>query len=204
MVVCFGIHTNIGIPTYVAAYINTTGVPETPNHGPERSNQIYGSYYHKISSYPDGEEMEFKELMRKCYDTADETGWHDNPFNFVARIGNMHSELSEAFDAYRKGGQDARKMWYTRTTRQTSRIEDMDGIIETKHIYTAENEKAEYFIRIPGQKPPKPEGVPAEFADVLIWMMDACQILDIDLEAAILEKLEYNRHRDYRHGNLPF
>lgn len=46
----------------------------------------------------------------------------------------------------------------------------------------------------------KPEGVPAEFADVVIRMVDVCEQWGIDLEAAISAKLEYNKTRPYRHG----
>ena len=46
----------------------------------------------------------------------------------------------------------------------------------------------------------KPEGIPAELADVVIRIMDACGRYGIDLEAAILEKHEYNKTRPYKHG----
>ncbi|MFA5307629.1 MAG: MazG nucleotide pyrophosphohydrolase domain-containing protein [Candidatus Babeliales bacterium] len=46
----------------------------------------------------------------------------------------------------------------------------------------------------------KPEGVPSELADVVIRVADMCGLYGIDLEAAIIEIMEYNRSRPYRHG----
>ena len=46
----------------------------------------------------------------------------------------------------------------------------------------------------------KPEGLSAELADVVIRVADLCGALDIDLEAAVKVKHEYNKTRPYRHG----
>jgi len=46
----------------------------------------------------------------------------------------------------------------------------------------------------------KPEGVPAELADVVIRCFDMAYVYGIDLEAAILEKQEFNETRPYLHG----
>jgi NTP pyrophosphatase (non-canonical NTP hydrolase) len=46
----------------------------------------------------------------------------------------------------------------------------------------------------------KPEGVPAELADVVIRCFDMADYYGIDLEAAILEKHEFNKTRPYKHG----
>lgn len=46
----------------------------------------------------------------------------------------------------------------------------------------------------------KPEGVPSEMADVVIRVLDFCGANDIDLEAMITEKLDYNATRGHKHG----
>lgn len=46
----------------------------------------------------------------------------------------------------------------------------------------------------------KPEGLPAELADIVIRVADMAGALEIDLEAAIAAKLDYNRTRSRRHG----
>jgi NTP pyrophosphatase (non-canonical NTP hydrolase) len=46
----------------------------------------------------------------------------------------------------------------------------------------------------------KPCGVPSELADTVIRIFDMCGNYGIDLEDRILEKLNYNSQREYRHG----
>lgn len=46
----------------------------------------------------------------------------------------------------------------------------------------------------------KPEGFPAELADVVIRIFDLCGALDIDLAAAVEQKMAFNATRPHRHG----
>ena len=46
----------------------------------------------------------------------------------------------------------------------------------------------------------KPEGLPAELAYIVIRCFDMADYYGIDLEAAILEKHEFNKTRPYLHG----
>jgi NTP pyrophosphatase (non-canonical NTP hydrolase) len=46
----------------------------------------------------------------------------------------------------------------------------------------------------------KPEGVPSELADIVIRVADMCGLYGIDLDAAIVEKMAYNKTRPFRHG----
>lgn len=46
----------------------------------------------------------------------------------------------------------------------------------------------------------KPEGAPIELADIVIRCMDFAYIYGIDLEKAIVEKVEFNKSRPYLHG----
>lgn len=46
----------------------------------------------------------------------------------------------------------------------------------------------------------KPEGVAVEMADCIIRILDWCGKEDIDIEAIIREKHQYNLTRPYRHG----
>lgn len=46
----------------------------------------------------------------------------------------------------------------------------------------------------------KPEGVAAEYADVIIRLADYAKQNDLPLEDAIVAKLEFNRTRSFRHG----
>lgn len=46
----------------------------------------------------------------------------------------------------------------------------------------------------------KPEGIPAELADVIIRVLDYCAYAGIDIENVLEVKHEYNKSRPYRHG----
>lgn len=46
----------------------------------------------------------------------------------------------------------------------------------------------------------KPEGVVVEFADTIIRIADTCGRLGLDLEGALLAKMDFNDGRPYRHG----
>lgn len=46
----------------------------------------------------------------------------------------------------------------------------------------------------------KPDGIPVEFADILIRLLDASERYNMDIEEAIKVKMKYNDSREYRHG----
>ena len=46
----------------------------------------------------------------------------------------------------------------------------------------------------------KPEGIATEMADCIIRILDWAGHEDIDMEAVIRAKMEYNKTRPYRHG----
>ena len=50
----------------------------------------------------------------------------------------------------------------------------------------------------------KPIGFPIELADCVIRIADLCAALGIDLEAALLTKMDYNDTRPHRHGNKAY
>ena len=98
-----------------------------------------------------------KEMTAEIDEYSADKGWRDpeNPVTFGERIALLHSEVSEALEAWRAWGlADA-------TNRDHGRL---GGHYED---------------------PPKPEGVGAEFADVLIRLVDDAFIAGVDLEAAV-------------------
>ena len=69
-------------------------------------------------------------------------------------------------------------------------------VSEILEEFRAGHEAAEKYYREDG----KPEGVPAELADVVIRCMDMADYYGIDLEKIIKEKHEFNKTRPYKHG----
>jgi NTP pyrophosphatase (non-canonical NTP hydrolase) len=88
----------------------------------------------------------------------------------------MVTEIAEAMEDHRAGKAPA-EVWYE---------EKAGGGAILKHVEHA-----------PGRKPC---GIPSELADVLIRVFHFAGKHKIDLERAVLEKMDYNDRRDFRHG----
>lgn len=123
------------------------------------------------------------ELQERAYRQSAEKGFHDNEpavgepgwlENDAMKLALMHSEISEALEELRSG-----------------RRPD-----ETYYVPTGTSQ-AERGYR-------KPEGVPSEIADVVIRALDYCGARAINLEAIIIEKLNYNATRARMHGGRAF
>lgn len=125
-------------------------------------------------------------LQEACHRRAKSKGWWENDLgtrNFGEMVCLMHSELSEALEAYREGD-----------VMQRVRYEYAD--IHGKQVLYAHE-----FVYEGGRSElGKPVGVASEFADVLIRIFDTCAALDIPLAEALLQKHAYNGTRPYRHG----
>jgi NTP pyrophosphatase (non-canonical NTP hydrolase) len=104
-----------------------------------------------------------------------EHGWRDGTNTFGDYIALLHSECSEALEAYRD--------W---------RLEDASQrVCEGKKRHGPEGGQAHLC---------KPEGIGSEFADILIRLLDTCDVYGIDLAREYERKISYNRTRPYQHG----
>jgi NTP pyrophosphatase (non-canonical NTP hydrolase) len=107
---------------------------------------------HKIEK-EENLKMEINQLCKEAYEIAKSKGWHDEPRETGTVLALIHSEVSEALEADRKG--------------------DEENFVE-------------------------------ELADVCIRVFDLCGSKGIDLEKAILKKMETNRGRSYKHGGKAY
>ena len=57
-----------------------------------------------------------------------------------------------------------------------------------------------YVATAPTKCCTKPEGVSIELADAVIRIADLCGQMGIDLETAIILKMDYNKSRPFKHG----
>ena len=102
--------------------------------------------------------------------------WSENPKerNFGGVIALIHSELSKALEADRKG---------KRFLSCPSKFIELNNELF--------KEAFEDYIK---------DSVEDELADVVIRVLDYCGAMDIDIEKHIEAKLRYNKMRSYKHG----
>ena len=119
--------------------------------------------------------MNLKEMAAEVEKINREHGWYDDERTFGDEIALLHSELSEALEAYREHGlEDTTKYFALDFTSRSGCLKPISN--------------------------PKPEGVGSELADVLIRLLDTCSRRGIDLEVEYRRKVKYNKTRSYRHG----
>ena len=118
-------------------------------------------------------------LRNEALDIAKEHGFKDASVG--EDIALMHSELSEALEAYRDG-----------MGLNVTRYEEYAGktVIQTH----------DYQVTEKGVPLMKPAGIPSEMADVIIRVLHFCGKHNIDIARAVGEKMAYNRSRPYKHG----
>lgn len=134
--------------------------------------------------------MNIKDLVTESFETAKSKGWHDKPASFGDRIALIHSEASEALEAYRVLDGTAcdaiREELYESPGNGPTRLPC--GIVGFDDSGNAVS------------KLYKPIGVWSELADIVIRVADLCGLYGIDLDKALEAKMAYNKTRSYRHG----
>ena len=116
------------------------------------------------------------DMAEEVYEINLQLGWQPSANTFGDCMALLHSEVSEALEAFRK--------------------HDLEDATRPICGWAAAH---------PGEVcaehgPSKPEGVGSEFADVLIRLLDDCKMYGIDLQAEYERKIAYNRTRQWRHG----
>lgn len=140
----------------------------------EEAESLSKQYY---TTYPSNMPLDVMQALVKDINVAN--GWFDSERTFGDDIALLHSEVSEAFEAYRSHGlEDATStsMPYCCLTSGAGACDD------APHI-------------------PKPEGVGSELADIFVRLLDTCERYNIDLQTEFHRKMKYNATRGHRHGN---
>lgn len=112
-----------------------------------------------------------KQLTKYIDKTNRDNGWYESDRTVGDGMALLHTEVSEAFEAFRDLG----------------------------HC-NAEYDASKGLIDKNGMAWWKPIGVDSELADVLIRLLDECSRQNIDLVLAVQQKMRYNALRGYRHG----
>lgn len=117
--------------------------------------------------------MSLNELAKSIHENAVKHGWWDEERSFPEIVALCHSELSEALEEYR----NQRPMEYVDDFENNTRITVPDFFCGNK-----------------------PEGIAVEMIDYIIRILDWCGKENIDVDAMLARKHEYNQSRPYRHG----
>lgn len=115
-----------------------------------------------------------KEWQQAVHANAVAHGFHEGELNVPEKLCLIHSEVSEALESHRAG----------------------EPKLYTVEHYGEDHKRVCTYVT----NGDKPEGIAAELADVVIRVMDLCGAMDIDLEAVMRLKHEYNVSRPYKHG----
>jgi hypothetical protein len=116
-----------------------------------------------------------KQFQDRVGEYARKAGWCDRAVPLPETIALMHSELSEALEHYR----NHRKV---------------------HEIFFLNKDGEELDETVTKLVSDKPDGIPVEFADVIIRIFHWAFVNDVDMEEVLSLKQSYNEQREYRHG----
>lgn len=147
--------------------------------------------------------ISLKDLQKMVHQTAREKGWwpfvEDKEYNELTNKISLQevnipeklilivSELVEALEFYREDVGMHGPVWKLDATGQWITEEDRNKS-QTFSDYIKDGNK-------------KPDGMWVELADCIIRILDLAGAYDIDMEALVKLKHEYNKTRPFRHGN---
>lgn len=131
--------------------------------------------------------MNMNEWAKEIHANAVAHGWWESERELPEILMLIVSELSEALEEYRAGRP---MVWHACAA---------DGEPCTSECATYDaNEKG---CIVEGTLE-KPEGIAVEVIDALIRILDWCGKEELDVEALVKEKHEYNKTRPYKHGKI--
>ncbi len=129
--------------------------------------------------------MNLANLQREAHALAKANGEWDHARTFGDLIALVHSELSEALEAYREWGLSSSREILRRSLRRPSYRDESETGVECWFIRNEDTGELNYWEFEEYATSCKPEGVSAELADVVIRVADMAEYYGIDLGAEL-------------------
>ena len=129
------------------------------------------------------------QLAAEIHQNAVEHGWWEKERELPEILMLCVSELSEALEEYRENRVDT---WKECITEQ-----ECCTVVDLVNCHFSYYDRGECKCDYRGEKP---EGVYVEMIDCMIRILDYLGHAGVDVDSMILEKMEYNKTRPYRHG----
>lgn len=153
--------------------------------------------------------LDLNEMASRSNATSHEKGWWESGREFDGVIALIHSEASEALEEWRNNhGPSLRYYTVAKYRPEPGNLED--GVIRdvARHLdrrgdggmvamSELDEDVAEALVHAGFLKP---EGIPAELADIIIRVGDAAEQYGIDLNQEVILKMAYNSTRPFKHG----
>ncbi|SED09844.1 hypothetical protein SAMN04489761_4267 [Tenacibaculum sp. MAR_2009_124] len=117
------------------------------------------------------------ELAKEIHQNNVKKGFYEDEKNIGEMLALIHSEVSEALEADRKG-------FYVPIENRIDWLNDLESDSEFKSDFTE-------LVK---------DTFEDELADIMIRVMDLAAHKEINLEEHIKGKLRYNKMREYKHG----
>lgn len=130
--------------------------------------------------------MQLNKLAQEIHLGNKQRGFHDKPIEFGTIIALIHSELSEALEADRKGHHGNLEYFEKR-------------LKEVKESFTGTDEEFKPVYKKLYEEYLK-DCVGAEFAGTFVRLMDAVGKYQMDIDSYVKYELEYNATRPNKHG----
>lgn len=117
-------------------------------------------------------------LAKRIYEFNVTMGWHSGPPDLAKYLMNLHSEVSELWEAWR-----------------ANKVRDQHGAsgIDVGDL-------CDKAVKMHAMDLPMLTCIEEELADILIRTLDTAHAFGVDIDRAVETKMKYNATRAHRHG----